>query len=252
MNGFVIVGGVLGVLFLTMSWTKVVLLCIGVIVALLAILVASQEKMLYMPEVQGITTVNTNPPGMRSPGEVGMKFEDVRVATEDGQTIHAWFIHAMGVSDTSTVPTIVFCHANAGNMGLRMPNYQQMTSYMKVNVLAFDYRGYGDSTGAPSEEGIMMDLDGLNDWVESNQDLVDPENIFFFGRSLGGSVAAEYSAKLANEGHPPRGLILENTFLSISSMVNSLFPFLRFEWIKKPFLRLKWETYKYVEKLGKK
>ncbi|EER15607.1 Protein bem46, putative [Perkinsus marinus ATCC 50983] len=252
MNAFVIIGGVLGVLLLSMSWTKVLLICLGVVATLLAILVASQEKMLYMPEVQGFTTVGSNPPGMRSPVELDMKFENIKVATADGQSIHAWFIHAIGVADSSMAPTIVFCHANAGNMGLRMPNYRQLASFVKANVLAFDYRGFGESTGKPSEEGIMLDLDALFQWIQNNQQLVDPENIFLFGRSLGGAVAAEYAAKLVAEGHPPRGVILENTFLSISLMVNSLFPFLRFDWVKKPFLRLRWETYKHVEKLGKK
>lgn len=61
---------------------------------------------------------DTNPNGYRSPGERNMKYEDIYLRASDGINLHAWLIK----TDTEDAPTIVFFHANAGNMGLRMDN----------------------------------------------------------------------------------------------------------------------------------
>lgn len=57
-----------------------------------------------------------------------------------------------------------------------------------INIVLFDYRGYGKSTGSPSENGLYTDALAVYDYVRKRQD-INQEKIFLFGRSLGGAVA---------------------------------------------------------------
>ena len=86
------------------------------------------------------------------------------------------------------------------------------------------YRGYGKSEGKPTEQGLKYDAQAALDYI-INSDMIDPQLIFVFGRSLGGAVAIDLVSKnicLSNI----KGLILENTFTSISDMVDKVFPYL--------------------------
>jgi hypothetical protein len=199
--------------------------------------------MLYVPCVMpDMRTPANNPEGYRSPAEKGLTFEDVNLLTSDGLRIHAWFIEA-GREKTKTAPTILFCHANAGNIGLRVPNYAQIVDRLEANIFAIDYRGYGFSEGAPSEEGLIEDALTAWRWIEGavKAGRINGERVFVFGRSLGGAVAIALGDSLRGQGSPlPCGLILENTFASIPMLVDSLFPMLAIGALKDRFLRLRW------------
>ncbi|CAK9065088.1 unnamed protein product [Durusdinium trenchii] len=97
--------------------------------------------------------------------------------------------------------------------------------------------------------------DALSAWrwlkKEAEGGRIDGDQLFVFGRSLGGAVAIALAAELQQlaQGPYPRGLILENTFTSISDVVNALFPLLAFESLKKHFLRIKWESIQRVPDL---
>ena len=91
---------------------------------------------------------------------------------------------------------------------------------MNCNVLIVDYRGYGNSEGIPSEEGLRLDGEATLEHAMARTD-IDKERIYLFGRSLGGAVAAELAS---NKPHNLRGVIIENTFTSISDMVDKLMP----------------------------
>eukprot|EP00929_Paragymnodinium_shiwhaense_P083801 TRINITY_DN44770_c0_g1_i1.p1 TRINITY_DN44770_c0_g1~~TRINITY_DN44770_c0_g1_i1.p1 ORF type:complete len:427 (-),score=112.49 TRINITY_DN44770_c0_g1_i1:234-1514(-) len=142
-------------------------------------------------------------------------------------------------------PTYMFCHENAGNIGLRLSNFEKMIEELKVNILAFDYRGYGYSDGTPSEQGLIEDALAAWRWLQGASDAgaLDGQQLFVNGRSLGGAVAVGMVKALTDAGEPlPRGIILENTFISIAALLDSVFPFLAFDIIKKYLLRLRWET----------
>lgn len=160
--------------------------------------------------------------GYRSPKERDLKYETVNLMTKDGIKVHAWLIQ----SPTKTLKTILFFHGNAGNMGMWMDNIEQMVRRVGVNVLAIDYRGYGDSQGSPTEKGLVNDAEAALDFVISRK--LDP---YLFGRSLGGAVAI----KLAQiRGHEIKGLMVENTFTNISDMVDAVLP--RFLAVFKPLI----------------
>ena len=74
------------------------------------------------------------------------------------------------------------------NLFSSLQNSHLLYQACHINILLFDYRGYGRSTGKPSEAGLYVDAQAVYDFVRQRQDL-NQEKIFFFGRSLGGAVA---------------------------------------------------------------
>eukprot|EP00929_Paragymnodinium_shiwhaense_P106819 TRINITY_DN72569_c0_g1_i1.p1 TRINITY_DN72569_c0_g1~~TRINITY_DN72569_c0_g1_i1.p1 ORF type:complete len:358 (+),score=78.30 TRINITY_DN72569_c0_g1_i1:101-1174(+) len=238
-------------LFINTSWAVAAVLMLGIIVAFLVSLIVRQETMLYVPCVlPGMQTPEQNPEGMRSPAEHDLPFEDVWLQTDDDVKVHAWFI----TTDVNPeeAPTILFCHANAGNIGLRVPNFAQLVARLEVNILAFDYRGYGLSEGSPTEEGLIEDVLSAWRWLQDagRDGRVDARKVFIFGRSLGGAVAIALAHELQQrngEEGMPCGIILENTFTSISGVVDALFPVVAFTALKERFLRLKWESIQRIQ-----
>jgi len=177
-----------------------------------------------------------NPEGYRSPAEHSMPFENVYINTSDGNRLHCWFIKGKDPESTKSRPTLLFFHANAGNMGFRLPNLKQLHDRVNVNIFILSYRGYGESTGSPTEEGLGIDCEAAFQYLRSRTD-IDQGRIVIFGRSLGGACAIKVCSMHQGE---VRGLILENTFTSISDMVDMLFPILKY--MKRWILRMKWPS----------
>jgi len=139
--------------------------------------------------------------------------------------------------------TLLYFHGNAGNIGFRMDNLEAMYKKLDVNVMIVDYRGYGDSTGVPSENGLKKDAEACLDALRT-QRRVDPLKIGVFGRSLGGAVALHLAHARPNH---VRLVVVENTFTSISEMVDVVMPFLA---SLKPFvLRIGWDSLKFIAEL---
>jgi len=86
---------------------------------------------------------------------------------------------------------IVFFHENAGNIGLRLDYFQTMYHKAGCDILAVAYRGYSDSSGKPSEEGIKKDGAAVINFVVKDlaKHYVNRGGVFVLGRSLGGAVA---------------------------------------------------------------
>jgi len=89
-----------------------------------------------------------------------------------------------------------------------------------LDVLLFDYRGYGRSTGRPSERGTYADARAARAALLALPG-VDPERLVYYGESLGGAVALELAIEAA-----PRGLVLQSTFTSIRAMGRAVYPFI--------------------------
>ena len=159
------------------------------------------------------------PPGYRSPSESGMAFEDCQIVTKDKVKLHAWFVKA-NATNPKMCRTLIFFHENAGNVGSRLPNIEILVKELNTNVLILAYRGYGDSEGTPSEDGLKLDAEATLEYAQ-NRDDIDNDRIFVFGRSLGGAVAIQLAAAKSNS---IKGLIVENTFTSIADMVDALMP----------------------------
>ena len=235
------IGGVLGLgsVVVGLKWT--IFLLVAGFLFLASMLIFHQEKILYIPVIMGYKRVSDNPEGYRSPHEWGATYRDFYLTTKDGEKIHGWFIHR-----PSPIATVIFCHENAGNIGFRVNNLVAMSHKLNVDIVAFDYRGYGDSTGVPSEQGLIIDTETVFNYTVNE---LKAENIYIYGRSLGGAVAIQFAAILGSRESPPpvRGVLVENTFTSIADMIGSVFPFLNFSVVKNFCLRLKWESCKWIE-----
>ncbi len=154
-----------------------------------------------------------------TPDQVGLDFEDVYFTTEDGRRLHGWFV--AGSNDT----TWLWFHGNGGNMGYRVEEMALVHWRLGVNQFIFDYRGYGQSAGRPSEQGIYRDARAALAYLQSRPDVL-PEKIVYFGRSIGAAVAVELAAS-----RPPLGLVLVAPFTSLGDMATVAYPRLPLRWL---------------------
>lgn len=173
-----------------------------------------QDTLLYFPEQPVTARVY-----VQNPAILGLPFENLFIKTQDGVNINAIFIKQPPQFQCS-VPTVLFFHGNAGNVGHRLINAKSWHNYCGCNVLLVEYRGYGKSEGSPSEYGFELDSEAAFSYLLSRTD-IDTNKIVIFGRSLGGAVAI---ALASNELYLDKAfaLIVENTFTSIPGMANQL------------------------------
>ena len=141
-------------------------------------------------------------------------FTDIEVPTEDGERLHAWWIPATAPA----IAHVLLCHGNAGNVGDRLP-HTALLSAAGFDVLAFDYRGYGRSTGRPGEQGTYEDARAAREALLRRPG-VDSALVLYLGESLGGAVALALAID-----HPPAGLVLQSAFTSVRDMARRHYPF---------------------------
>jgi pimeloyl-ACP methyl ester carboxylesterase len=142
--------------------------------------------------------------------------------------------------EKNNLPTLVFFHGNAGNIGLRLPNALQMLQYLNANILMVEYRGYGESDSVtPSEQGLKLDAQAALKFILKH-DKIDASKIFLFGRSLGGAVAFDLAQYAEQHRLPLAGVIVENTFKSIGEMVDHMMPYIAP--LKALVLRMRWDS----------
>ncbi len=186
-----------------------VLAIVVVLFASVSLYVAlAQSKYLYFPDNTIAATPET----------IGLAFEDLSLKTEDGETIVGWFVPHIknGVMASQTV---LFCHGNAGDIGDRVESIRTFHR-LGFNVLAFDYRGFGKSSGQPTEQGTYQDALACWDYLLDKRGQ-SPKSIIVFGRSLGGAVACWLAAHA-----DPGALVLESVFSSVPDMAAKMFPLL--------------------------
>ena len=151
---------------------------------------------------------------LETPLDRGLPFEDLYFTSEDGTKLNAWFVK--GRSQL----TWLWFHGNGGTIADRLDELVLFHHQLGVNILILDYRGYGRSSGRPTEAGVYRDARAALHTLRSRDD-VDDSQIVYFGQSLGGAVAVELATQ-----HPPLGLILESTFTSGRDMARLVLPYL--------------------------
>ncbi|KAI9261579.1 Alpha/Beta hydrolase protein [Phascolomyces articulosus] len=125
--------------------------------------------------------------------------------------------------EASDVPTILYFHANAGNMGHRLPIAKVFHERHRCNVVMLSYRGYGLSEGKPNEKGLRIDAQTLLDYVQAHP-ILKKTLLIAYGQSIGGAVAIDLVSR--NEDCFS-GLIVENTFLSVPKLIPHVLPVLK-------------------------
>lgn len=186
-----------------MAWTALTV-PIFVVFFFLLMLYVFQGRLVWMP----YKAVN------HTPANIGLSYEDVTLETRDGMNIHGWWVPA-----DSALATILICHGNAGNVGHRLDTIRLFHEW-QFNVFIFDYRGYGQSEGSPSEEGTYLDGQAAWEYLTREQQL-GADEIVLFGRSLGGGIASWLATQVT-----PAALILESTFTSVPNVGAEVYPFL--------------------------
>jgi uncharacterized protein len=152
-------------------------------------------------------------PARELAGVPSRSFADVELASHDGERLHGWWVPA----DAPARGHVLFLHGNAGNVADRIPHVELLAA-AGFDVLAFDYRGYGHSTGRASEQGTYLDARAaLAALLE--QPGVRAERVVYVGESLGGAIALELALHA-----PPAGLVLQSTFTSVRDMARLHYP----------------------------
>ena len=195
---------------------KVMLALVAGYVALLALVFVFQPRMVFFPMKGGADI---------TPQAAGLAFEKVRVPTEDGEQLAAWWIPGL----LPARGTVLLFHGNAGNISHRV-GYAKMFYDLGYNTLLVDYRGYGESSGEPTEEGTYRDARASWTWLTVTRG-IKASSIVLFGESLGGGVAAWLAAQHVQPA--PRALILSSTFTSIPDLGAELYPWLPVRWLSR-------------------
>jgi uncharacterized protein len=192
--------------------------------ALTLLLFARQESMVFLPAGSVAVT----------PAQRGLGYEDLRLRSTDDVVLQAWYVPA---SDADA-PVVLFLHGNAGNISHRLDTLSLLHD-LDLSTLILDYRGYGNSGGRPSEQGLYEDA--LTAWrylVEERG--VPPGRIVLHGRSLGAAVAGWLATQ-----ERPAALILESAFLSVPELGAHHYP-----WLPVRLLaRIRFPLHEYVKKL---
>jgi len=200
-----------------MIWALLVILVL-VYGGLSVLLFFSQEKLVYYPQIGREMQF--------TPRDHGLDYESLTLVTPDGERLDAWF-----VPKEQAQASVLILHGNAGNISHRLDSIA-MFHRLGYNVLIFDYRGYGRSTGQPSEEGLYRDAQSAWNNLTRERGL-PPERIILFGESLGGGVAAWLAAR-----ERPGALVLSSAFISVPELASDLYPLLPVKWLA----RLRYDT----------
>jgi abhydrolase domain-containing protein 13 len=147
-----------------------------------------------------------------------LSYETITIKTLDNINLHSYLLKQNNIA-SKQIPTIVYFHGNAGNIGQRLILGKYLYTICSCNVLMVEYRGYGLSEGVPSEQGFYLDAEAACSYLYSRND-IDKTRIVLYGQSIGGAVAI-HTAFLAKLDY--YALIIENTFTTLPDIGRELF-----------------------------
>jgi uncharacterized protein len=141
-----------------------------------------------------------------TPHDFGIPFERVSLSAAGGVTLRGW-----SMPHAAPRARILYFHGNGGNLSVWVPILAgiQRRGYA---LHAVDYRGYGASTGRPSEQGLYSDVEAALEWPWGEEAAAAP--LVYWGRSLGTAMAAYAAARRA-----PDAVILESGFADARSLL---------------------------------
>lgn len=186
-----------------------------VAVALLLLLTLYQRKLIYLPTRGPVV------PAAR----LFTHGQDVEIATDDGLSLGAYWIPPRN----DRKPVILFSNGNAGNREGRAA-FARAVAARGFGVLLWDYRGYADNPGSPTEEHLIADARAVRRFLDGQ---VDASRVVYFGESLGAAVAVALATT-----DPPGALILRSPFFSTLEVARVHYPFIPGHWL----LRDRWRS----------
>ena len=187
-------------------WPRLALLLAIGLIGFLIVVGCSANRMVFQPS----TVMEAAPTGLKT------SREDVFFTATDGARLNGWYFPA---KTNSTDRVILLCHGNAGNLSHRLELIDVLLK-AGAGVFAFDYRGYGRSSGKPSEKGVCLDAEAAWEWLVKMKGY-EGRRIIALGESLGGGVVCELATR-----KPLGGIILQSTFTSVPNLAAELMPWL--------------------------
>jgi fermentation-respiration switch protein FrsA (DUF1100 family) len=197
--------------------------------AFLLLLRLSEGRLLYAPGSSH--TLAPAPPAL------GLAPERVEIPSSEGVTLVAWVIRAPARETAGR--WLLICHGNAGNLSdAGRPEHYAGLRALGLNLLAFDYRGYGESGGAPSEAGLYRDAEAAYGYLRDTLE-VPPARIILFGHSLGSAVAVELATRV-----PAAALVLDGALISVIARAQEVYPYVPVRWVAR-------SRFASIEKIGR-
>jgi alpha-beta hydrolase superfamily lysophospholipase len=166
-----------------------------------------QEKLIFFPQ--------KFPNGSNSI----TKYENLEIMINvDGVTLHGWLLNE------EKEKLIIYYGGNAEEVSCRIDDFKGLENY---SVLLMNYRGYGKSSGSPSEKHLFSDAVQIFDYITGTLD-IQPENRVLFGRSLGSGIALYVASR-----REVSSVVLVTPFDSIRNIVRDKIPFIPVDMILK-------------------
>jgi fermentation-respiration switch protein FrsA (DUF1100 family) len=187
---------------------------------LLALMYIFQRALMYFPDAPRV-----------APAQAGLpRAEEVALTSSDGEKLVAWYVAPRGGK-----PLVLYFQGNAEGLPARVNRFTWLTAD-GTGLLALCYRGYGGSTGTPTESGLICDAEAAYDFARAH---TPAKRIVLFGESLGTAVAVALAA-----GHEIGALILDAPFTSAADVGAAAYRFVPVRWSMK-------DTFHSDERIGR-
>jgi uncharacterized protein len=189
-------------------WKSSLASIVAIYVLAIAGMTIFQRRLQYFPDRRLV-----------DPAQAGMNgVEDLRLTTNDGETVVAWYVPAKDGH-----PLILYFHGNGGALVDRIPRFRGLTA-SGYGLLALSYRGYGGSTGSPTQNGLMED--GETAYLEARARGYDGDRIVLMGESLGTGVAIALAA-----AHQAAAIVLDSPYSSAVEVAAAHYPIFPVNWL---------------------
>jgi hypothetical protein len=202
------------------------------------LLIVAQRQMIFVP-------TKTEPLSATLVQLPGVTVRNVSLTTPDELKLHGWLYHKADAVDDDINPSPNLLIYFPGNSGTRQGRIDDSVEFVRLGYqgLLFDYRGYSENPGSPSEAGFASDATAV--WDYATRELkFPPEQITLFGESMGGGVATRLAMERSVAGTPPEALILNSTYASIPATVLAHYPAL-------PLLPyFVWDCFPSIDRIG--
>jgi fermentation-respiration switch protein FrsA (DUF1100 family) len=196
-----------------MTLLKWLLAALAVYGGLLAVMYVAQRSLMYFPE-----TSRTPPAAAGLSGA-----EELELDTADGEKVVVWHVPPRGEK-----PVVLYFHGNGGSLRLRAARFGRLTAD-GTGLVGLSYRGYGGSTGRPTEAGLIADAAAVHAFAAARY---GAGRLVLWGESLGTGVAVAIAAQ-----YPVARVLLESPYTSTADIGAATYPFIPVRWLMKDQFR---------------
>ncbi len=214
------------------SSIRLTIIALSTVIAFLLVVMQFQRRLIYYPhKVDAI-----GPDAAQMPAG---RVRSISMQTTDGLALNGWHVLADGSTAAtddeadaalkSGRPVLLYFSGNAANRANRAYKFRTLAG-LGAEIVVFDYRGYGENPGSPSEADFANDAQSAWRYLTQTRG-VPPDRIVLYGESLGGGVATRLAADLCQSQTPPAGLVLCATFSNLAAAAQHHFPFLPVSWM---------------------